>query len=193
MHVDQQSGLFISVLALDGVQIAQFELDEHTIAKLLENQDLAQQAQLKPLQRTAKERQHRIADALVVICRQYQAQLGVENIGYRRNQAGLNQKAIREDSSRTIVELLRYKLALANLPNVFDVKGVAPRRDCGRCGTRHVEATKHGTLFTFAVCGQSEDRYLNTAHEVARRVLWSLAQKKRLKRQRTAEVPAGAS
>jgi hypothetical protein len=190
VHVDPQKGLFITVLALDGVQIAQFQLDEYTIAKLLENQDPAQQAQLKPRQRTAKERQHRIADALVAICRQYHAQLGVENIGYRRNQSELDQKAMREDSSRTIVELLRYKLVLANLPDVCDVKGVAPRRDCGLCGARHSEAMKHGTLFTCAICGHSEDRRLNTAREVARRVLWILAQKKRLKRQHETEVRA---
>ena len=101
-----------------------------------------------------------------------------ENISYRRNQPGPNQATIREDSSRAVVELLRYKLALANLPDVYDVKGVAPKRDCGRCGARHVEGQNQTAMFTCVTCGHSEERHLNTAREVARRVLWLLAQKK---------------
>jgi hypothetical protein len=189
VHVDPLKGVFVSVLGLDGAEITQFHLDEHTIATLLENRDTAQQARLKPQQRTAKERQHRIADALVAICRHYQAQLGVENISYRRSDPGFDQLAVREGSFRTIVALLRYKLALANLPDVFDIKGIAPRRDCGKCGTRHAAGKKQNSMFICAVCGHCEDRHANTAREVARRVLWMLAHKNPSRRQRDAEVP----
>ncbi len=70
VHVGPFEGMFASVLVLDGTELCQVHLDKYTIAAtLLGNQNLAQQAQVKPQQRTAKERQHRLADALVTICR----------------------------------------------------------------------------------------------------------------------------
>ena len=178
VHIDPVKGWYATVLGLDGVQRAQFQLDEYTIAILLDNKDPVQQASIKPSQRTAKERQHRIADALVAICRQYCALLGVENIAYRRSDPA-SADVVRNDSSRTIVGLLSYKLAQVNLPDVVDIRGVAPKRDCGRCGTRHPESQVLIGQFSCPTCGYMIERYANTSYEVARRLLWVLARKNR--------------
>jgi hypothetical protein len=183
IHIDPVKGWFVTVLCLDSTLTAQFQLDEHTIATWLENKDPTQQAQIKPERRTAKERQHRIADVLVAICHHYGAQLGMENIAYRRNSAESQQLKGTGDSSRTVFTLLSYKLARANLPDVADIKNVAPKRDCGRCGQRHVQGQVLDTTFTCSYCGHIEDRHANTAREVARRTLWILAQKQRPKSQ----------
>ena len=129
--------MFVTVLDTDGSQQVAFHLDEAAIALRLKNKDPAFQAQLKPDQRTAKERAHRVADALAAICKHYKAQLAVENISYRRHSGQPRFSGVGNDNSRSVKELLHYKLALAGLPDAFDIKVVAPRRDCGRCGKRH--------------------------------------------------------
>jgi predicted 3-demethylubiquinone-9 3-methyltransferase (glyoxalase superfamily) len=83
-----------------------------------------------------------------------------------------------EDSSRSVVELLKYKLARVNLPTLIDVKGVAPKRDCSQCGTRSSNNQVKALTFTCAACGYAEDRHTNTSREIARRVLWALAHRK---------------
>jgi predicted RNA-binding Zn-ribbon protein involved in translation (DUF1610 family) len=179
VHFDGKGGIFVSVLALDGSTCDQFQLDERRIATLLRNRYPEQQAAIRPEQRTTKERQHRIADALVAICEQYRAQLGAENIGYRRT-VGPQQIQGQEDHSRTVVGLLEYKLPLANLAKPLDVTNVAPKRDCGGCGQRHTKSQVQGEHHRFACpsCGHTEEQHANTSREVARRVLWMLARKR---------------
>ncbi|MFP4437333.1 MAG: zinc ribbon domain-containing protein [Chloroflexaceae bacterium] len=166
-----------SILGLDGTRHDHFRLDEARIAHLVGNRTPEEQAQIEPEKRTADERNHRTANALVALCVQYQAQLGVEHIGYRRT-VGPNQVKPQDDSSRTIVRMLHYKLPLAQLPKPVDVTNVSPRRDCGQCGRRHNTAQTDGQTFTCPTCGHSEHRAMNTAREVARRVLWNLATRK---------------
>src|SRR5438552_2077399 len=103
--------------------------------------------------------------------------MGLENITYRLDLPGAIQEQTRRQSSRTIAALLPYKLARENLPIYLDIKGIAPTRDCGRCGRRHDKRQVRGSLFCCPMCGIEQNRHLNTAHEVARRVLWSIAQK----------------
>lgn len=177
LHIDPFDGWYIMVLGLDGSFVAQYHLDEYTIALWLRNKNLDQQAQLKPNQRTAKERQHRIADVIVAIAHQYQAQLGVENIKYRVRTSTLLDKSIGENSVSTTLNYLPYKLALAGLPAVIDVKGVSPKRSCGYCGTLHTESRIENGIFTCKACQHSEKRHANSAREIARRTLWILAWK----------------
>ena len=105
--------MFVTVLDTDGSQQVAFHLDEAAIALRLKNKDPAFQAQLKPDQRTAKERAHRVADALAAICKHYKAQLAVENISYRRHSGQPRFSGVGNDNSRSVKELLHYKLALA--------------------------------------------------------------------------------
>lgn len=137
VHVDPSKGWFVTVLGFDGVQRAQFELDEYTIATWLRNELPEHQAQILRHKRTAKERHHRVADALVAICQHYTAQIGVENIRYRSSTPNPTQQQALDQSSRTIVALLQYKLARVNLPASLDIGNIAPTKDCSRCGTRH--------------------------------------------------------
>lgn len=177
VHIDPISGWYITVSALDGQVISHFALNEMCIAEMLENKKPAEQAQIPTENRTAKERQHRIADAIVAVCMRYQAQLGVENIAYLTQQGNAIQGAAKAQSSRSIAELIPYKLARFNLPPLMDVKGIAPKRDCGICGVRNSEANIEGLHFVCTTCGQRSDRHANTAREITRRVLWELAQK----------------
>jgi hypothetical protein len=182
VHVDPLKGMMVTVLGLDGAQQAQFRLDERAIAEWTHNKNPDQQASLKPSQRTTKEYQHRVANALVAICTYYQAQLGVENIAYRHTTPGPDQRRVHEqDSSQTIVGLTKYKLAQVNLPGVIDVKGISPKRDCSQCGQRHAESQVEGITFRCSACDHAEDRYANTSREVARCVLWILAKRQRPK------------
>lgn len=177
VHVDPLHGMFVTVLGLDGVQKAQFQLDEYCIATWLGNKEPELQAQLRPKQRTTKERHHRLADALVAICHHYHAQLGMENIAYRHTTPGPARSLAQDDSSRTVFGLLDYKLARLNLPKGIDIKGVSPKRDCGRCSHRHPEGQVQADIFACSVCKHSEPRHFNTSREIARRVLWVLANK----------------
>jgi hypothetical protein len=102
----------------------------------LNNRNPEEQAQIDPEKRTSDERNHRTADALVALCEQYQAQMGMENITYLGT-VGPNQMKPQEDNSRTIFWMLAYKLPLAHLPKPLDITNVSPRRDCGYCGRRH--------------------------------------------------------
>jgi hypothetical protein len=177
VHVDPFQGVFVSVLNLDGSLHDQFHLDELRIAQLLENRNPEQQAKITPLERTAHERSHRLADALVALCKQYTAQLGFENIAYRWAN-GEQRKALPQyENSRTVFEHLAYKLPLEALPPPIDVKGVAPWRDCARCGVRYEKASVFEGIFICAQCGHREAQHVNAAREVARRTLWTLAAK----------------
>lgn len=178
IHIDPFQGIFASVLNLDGSLHEQFHLDELRIAQLLDNRSPELQAQIAPQERTAKERNHRFADALVAICKHYNAQLGFENISYRSTSRGPNQLKPQYNNSRTVFEHLKYKLPLATMPPPIDVKKIAPRRDCGRCGVRHDTPAVREGVFRCSQCGHHMDRHFNTAQEVARRTLWVLAAKK---------------
>jgi hypothetical protein len=177
VHVDPREGMYVTILGLDGTLCDHFRLDEARIAHLLCNRKPDEQAQIEPQKRTANERNHRTAGALVAICEQYQAQLGMENIGYRGNSAP-NQVKPQEDNSRTIFRMLAYKLPLAHLPKPVDVGDVSPRRDCGYCGRRHDTPQTEQQTFACSACNHSEHRDTNTAREVARRVLWTITRRK---------------
>jgi predicted RNA-binding Zn-ribbon protein involved in translation (DUF1610 family) len=84
-----------------------------------------------------------------------------------------------QDNSRAVVELLQYKLPLANLPKPLDITNVSPKRDCGGCGQRYAESQvqREQGLFACPSCGHREAPPINTAREVARHVLWILARK----------------
>lgn len=177
VHVDPICGWYIAIAAFNGTITQHFALDEMSIARLLNNKHPAAQAQLPVDQRPAKERQHRVADALVALCQQHQAQLGIENISYRTRQATPGADRAKKLSIQTIAALLPYKLARLNLPPLIEMKGVAPKRDCGACGVRHGCSQVQAGRFVCSACGVEQDRYLNTAREIARRVLWRLAHK----------------
>lgn len=177
VHINPRDGTYVTIMRLDGTLRDHFRLDEARIAHLLYNRNPEEQAQIDPEKRTAAERNHRTADALVALCEQYQAQLGMENIGYRGN-SGPNQMKPQEDSSRTIFWILAYKLPLAHLPKPVDVDDVSPRRDCGYCGRRHDTPQTEQEVFTCPRCYHSEHRAANTAREVARRVLWNITRRK---------------
>jgi len=156
--------------------VAYYVLDEPTIAELLGN--MSQEAEKDPMNRTPQEYQHRVANALCRIAKQYCAQIGIENIDYLRAMAGRSpiQGRNGSESIKSIRTLLNYKLVLHDLPQSFDIRGVAPKRDCSQCGKRHpepvIDAEDH---FDCGLCGHKELRQLNTAREVARRVLWIIA------------------
>lgn len=178
IHVDPKHGHFICVMGLDGTVIEQFQLDELRIARLLRNKKPHEQAQLKARQRTADERSHRLADAITAICDQHTAICALENIGYRRSEPGPHQLKGADDNSRTIFTYLKYKLPLDELPKPLDVRRVAPRRDCGRCGHRHEQSPVQQGTFQCRKCDQNESPGANAAQEVCRRALWLLAGKK---------------
>jgi hypothetical protein len=177
VHVDPQAGIFVSIHKLDGALCTVFRLDEAKIAQLLDNKDPQHQASLRPQQRTTKEQQHRTADALRELCVQFRAQLGIENVSYRHGISGLRRPRPQGEyeSSSMITALLEYKLPLAYLPTPMDIRGLAPRRDCGVCGARQSPDTKRTDAFVCSKCGHDEPRHFNTAREVARRALWGLA------------------
>ncbi len=198
VHFDPKFGVFVSVISLTGAVVDQFHLDAAKLVELLDqpsrrlmerahprsNQErtmLEQQAtqfQHIDRHRTQKERTHRLADAISAVCEQYQAQLGVENISYRR-QPGDGPEIVFQggsEISRGVVELLPYKLLLAQLPEPIDIRGISPRRDCGACGQRKA-AGESGNMFCCPKCQTEGNRYFNTAREVARRALWVVARK----------------
>lgn len=178
VHINPSKGWQIGVFRLDGTLIETFQLDELRIAQLLENQHPQQQAQLKPNQRTAKERAHRLADALMILCRQYQALCAIENISYRSAAPGPYQMKPQDGNSRSIIEYVKYKLPLSELWEPLDIRGVAPKRSCGRCGYRHAQAAGKAGLFSCTNCGHQEPAAVNTTREIARRELWLLSKKK---------------
>jgi hypothetical protein len=145
---------------------------------LLANQIPAAQAQLKPRQRTAKEHVHRLAAAITAYCRQHQALCVVENVAYRSASPGPYRLKSQQSNARTVFQLLTYKLPLAELAAPLDMRGVAPKRDCGTCGQRHAEAAVQAGFFQCAHCGAREEQAKNTVREVARRGLWFLSKKK---------------
>jgi len=180
VHVKPRDGMYVTILGLDGTLRDHFPLDESRIAHLLYNRNPEEQAQIDPEKRTADERNHRTADALVALCEQYQAQMGMENIAYKHT-IGPNQNdqiKSQEDNSRTIFGMLNYKLPLAHLPKPVDIDQVSPRRDCGYCGKRHDTPQTEQEVFTCPRCHHSEHRAANTAREVARRVLWNITRRK---------------
>jgi hypothetical protein len=178
VHIDPRQGWFVGVFSLDGTALETFQLDELRVAQLLVNQCPEEQARLKPGQRTAKERSHRYADAIVALCRHYQAACAIENVSYRSTEPGPQQLKPQQDNSRTVFTHLQYKLPLVELFEPVDVRGVAPRRDCGACGQRQAQALVKSTLFQCAQCGHREAVSANAAREVARRGLWILSKKK---------------
>ncbi len=104
VHFDPKGGVFVSVVSLAGAVVDQFHLDETKLVELLDqpsrrNTERAHprsdqertmlKRQPKQFQhidrlRTQKERKHRLADAICAVCEMYQAQIGLENISYRR-------------------------------------------------------------------------------------------------------------
>jgi hypothetical protein len=178
VHIDPRAGWFVAVLGLDGTSVAQIHLDEQTIADWLQNDDPNQQAQILPRKRTPKEYHHRVANALIAICQYYQAQLGVENISYRHTAPEADPGIMNEEASRSIFALLNYKLARINLSKALDMRGVAPTRDCSHCGERSMTSHLERSRFHCSTCLHIEDRHINAAREVARRILWAFAQRK---------------
>jgi hypothetical protein len=178
VHLDPVDGIFVAVLTLDGHTRAVFKLDEARIAQLLHNHP--EQSSIKLEKRTAKEQQHRIANALQTIGEQYRAQIGVEDISYLRKPMIASQKATANCDTRVSVisMFLNYKLLLEHLPEATMVKGVAPRRDCSVCGIRKDKAGRQSDLFTCPSCGHEEDQHINTAREIGRRALWMTANRR---------------
>ena len=191
VHIDPITGWYVSVAKLDGTVVSYFALDEACIAELLGNKRPVEQSHISSEKRTTKERQHRIADAVVAVCQRYQGQLGVENIGYLAQQGKATQGIAKARSSRAITELIPYKLARLNLPPLLDVNGIAPKRDCGACGVRHESPQIEGSCFVCVTCSYPSSRHENTTREVVRRVLWKLAQKQAPKSKEPALVAAG--
>lgn len=178
VHVDPRTGMFVAVLKLDGTLCDTYHLNETMISKLIDKEPIEDQG--PTIERTPVEQHHRIANALTTVCRMYQAQLGIEEISYRRELwTGQDRNLENNDSSRSVVHLLSYKLLLLGLPKPMDIFGVAPRRDCGRCGIRQETPTLDGGMFKCSSCDHSESRHANAAREVARRTLWKIADKTR--------------
>ena len=175
VHVDPQFGLAAMVCTLRGTLVAYCVLDEPTLAQLLRNMPL--EGQRDPMSRTPQEYHHRVATALAGLAKHYCGQIGIENIDYLRAMAGRSPIMGRNgsESIKTIGALLNYKLALNDLPQALDIRGVAPKRDCAQCGKRHAQPVIDAEEdFDCVFCGHRESRRANTAREVARRVLWSI-------------------
>ena len=178
VHVDPRYGLTAVICTLRGKMVAAYRLDELTIAELLNNTLPDEEAKKDVNKRTAKEYQHRVADALCILAKQYCAQIGIEDITYRRKMAGWSPADGRNgsESIKTIAMMLVYKLALHELPTPTQVRGVAPKRDCGSCGMRYTNSPiDENEYFICQRCGASEYRRINTAKEIARRTLWIIA------------------
>ena len=176
VHVDPREGLIAVICTLRGKMVASYKLDELTIAELLNNN--AEESQKDVSKRTAKEYHHRVADALCILAKRYCAQIGIEDISYLRAMAGWSPTIGRNgsESIKTIAMLLGYKLALYDLAAPTQIRGIAPKRDCGSCGVRHDDsAIDEHEYFLCQHCGSSEHRRTNTAREVARRILWNIA------------------
>lgn len=179
VHADPRAGIFVAVLKLDGTLCETYHFNETTISKVIDKHPIDDQQ--PTMERTSVEQHHRIANALSAICRTYQGQLGIEEISYRRelSRTGQGGKLENNDNTRSIVRLLSYKLLLLGLPKPMDIYGVAPRRDCGRCGIRQEKPTLDREMFTCSACDHTEPRHINAAREVARRTLWKVADKAR--------------
>ncbi len=175
VHVHARHGLVAAVTSLRGELVAIYELDESRITHLLRNPDA--EYQKNNIHRTAKEYHHRVADALCEIAHRHRAIIGIENTEYHGRLASKPTSSDRNgsDSIRTIAGLLVYKLPLKRLFPPFEIKGISPTRDCGACGYRHVKSMVTELIFTCAQCSYRELRWINTAREVARRSIWSLA------------------
>jgi hypothetical protein len=168
-------GLTAVVLSMRGKFITSYHLNEETIAWLLDSDDSDLQKQ--PWKRTTREYHHRMAAALCAIARRHRARIGIENIEYARARAG--KRSLRgkngSESIKSIQTLLRYRLQLEALPVDLEIRGVAPTRDCGVCGYRTPESAIVDDFFACPRCDHLELRWINTAREVARRVLWSIS------------------
>ena len=175
VHVDPQGKLFVAVAGIDQQISEAFWLTEERIASLLRNSP--DQAEIASSQRTAAEQHHRVADALVALCRQHSAAIGIEHTSYRRRLRFSGRQAQQTlDGSRAVANLLEYKLALAGLPAPIDVRGVSPRRDCSACGRRQeVQPITH--QFVCSLCGHTDSWPDNTGRKVVRRVLWHIAER----------------
>ncbi|MCG8347376.1 MAG: hypothetical protein MI924_06295 [Chloroflexales bacterium] len=156
VHINPHCGWFIGVCTLVGTVVETLQLDELQIARLLENQSPVEQARRNPTHRTAKEHAHRLADAIVALCRTYNAICAFENIGYRSANPSPQRRTPQPDNSRTVFPLLEYKLPLAELFTPLDIRGVAPKRDCGACGSRYAQAVVEAGAFHCPQCQHSE-------------------------------------
>ena len=170
VHVRHGKPWVLGVSNLEGKLLETIVLDEQRIAELI-NESMPTFSADK---QTARERAHRLANAIMVVCKRYNAVCSVENVSYRRA-PGPRKRNQRSDNSRTVFAYLTYKLPLENLLKPSDLWGVAPNRDCGRCGHRHDKRQVQADHFSCNHCGIVAPAMVNTLQGIIRRSLWILS------------------
>lgn len=120
----------------------------------------------------------RAANAIVALAQRYGAQVVMEDfsrLNDRRIPPPLR-PILRGRQFQKLARFIDERLEVAGLPHARQVSAYAISLDCLRCGARQdagaVVKSEHPRQFVCAGCGETQDRDVSAAANVARRFVW---------------------